>query len=390
MNILDLIIILFAITALYRGHELGLTRQLFSTAGFFTGLVLGSFLQRFTVELGNDPMSRALLALLTTLGMAFLLLTVGEHIGMRLKHKVQRFKIDALDRWLGSVVGVITLLVAVWLSAAILLSLPLQSTQAQIRGSRIISSLNGSLPPATTVLAGFGHLISPNGFPQVFTGNEPALDGDTTPPGISPKLQAAIDKTKRSVVKFEGIGCGGVVEGTGFVVSGDLVATNAHVVAGVDRPFVRDAHGQHSSTVVWFDPDLDFAIVRANNLAGPPLLVDETRMPTGAQGAILGYPGGGPLVAGGAQVIDHFTARGRDIYNRSITHRDVYSLAAHVIPGNSGGPLINEEGSVTGVVFATSTAYENVGYAFSADQITSAISQARAQNRTVSTGQCTR
>jgi S1-C subfamily serine protease len=390
MNALDVIIILFGITALYRGHELGLTRQLFSTAGFFLGLLLGSFLQQFTVESGNDPTGRAMIALLTTLGTAFFFLAIGEHIGMRLKYKVQGFKIDALDRWIGSLVGAVTLLVAVWLSAAILLSLPLHATQTQIRGSRIVSILNGSLPPATTVIAGFSHLISPNGFPQVFTGNEPSINGNTNVPGISPQLQAAIDSAKRSVVKFEGIGCGGVVEGTGFVISNDLVATNAHVVAGVERPFVRDTNGQHSSQVIWFDPDLDFAIVRADNLAGPPLLVNTNQMPTGSQGAILGYPGGGPLVAGGAEVLDHFAARGRDIYNRNITVREVYSLAANIIPGNSGGPLIAEDGSVTGVIFAQSTVYENVGYALSADQITSAISQARAQNREVSNGQCAR
>ncbi|HSH17761.1 MAG TPA: MarP family serine protease [Candidatus Saccharimonadales bacterium] len=390
MNILDIIIILFAITALYRGYELGLTRQLFSTAGFFLGLLLGSFLQRFTVNLAGDPVTRTLVALVTTLGTAFILLAIGEQLGVRLKNKVQKWKIDAFDRWLGSVVGALTLLVAVWLSSAILTTLPLQSTQAQIRGSRIVSYLNGSLPPATTVLAGLGHLISPNGFPQVFTGNEPTLAGDTTVPGISPQLQQAIDDSKDSVVKFEGIGCGGVVEGTGFAIDSNLIATNAHVVAGVQRPFVRDANGQHSATVVWFDPDLDFAIVRANNLAGEPLLVGTDRAPNGTQGAVLGYPGGGPLDAGGAEVLDHFTARGRDIYNSSISTRQVYSLAARVIPGNSGGPLIAEDGSVIGVIFAQSTAYQNVGYALSTAQLSSAISQARAQNREVPTGACAR
>jgi S1-C subfamily serine protease len=388
MNLLDIIIIVFVILALYRGFELGLTRQLFSTVGFISGLLLGSYLQRFTVELGDTPVSRSLIALMTTLGLAFLFLAIGEQLGARLKSRVQQWKIDKVDGWFGSVLGALTLLFAVWLSAAIMLTLPLQDTQAQIRGSQIISRLNQNLPSATSVLSGLGHLINPNGFPQVFTGNEPALEGRTTVPGISPQLQQAIDASKASVVKFEGLGCGGVVEGSGFVIDSNLVATNAHVVAGVSKLYVRDAAGQHTATVVWFDPDLDFAIVRADNLAGRPLLINNAKQPSGTRSAILGYPGGGALTAGGAEILDHFTARGRDIYNRSLTERQVYSLAAKVIPGNSGGPLIGEDGRVTGIIFAQSTVYETVGYALSTQQTAAAINQAQVQNRAVSNGVC--
>jgi S1-C subfamily serine protease len=66
----------------------------------------------------------------------------------------------------------------------------------------------------------------------------------------------------------------------------------------------------------------------------------------------------------------------------------VYELSAHVIPGNSGGPLIDVHGSVIGVVFAESTTYKDVGYALSTSQIASALQQAQAQNRAVTTGSC--
>lgn len=389
MNFLDVIIVLLIISALYRGYELGLTRQLFSSIGFIFGLFLGSFLERYTIHLGQTPVSRSLIALMTTLGLAFFFLGIGEQAGVRLKDKVIGWRLGQhVDGLFGSIVGAATFLLTIWLAAAILLTLPLQDTQAQIRGSAIISRLNQSLPPATSVLSGLGHLINPNGFPQVFTGNEPALEGNTTIPGISPQLQAAIDKDKGSVVKFEGIGCGGIINGSGFVIDRDLVATNAHVVAGVGKLYVRDNNGQHSATVVWFDPELDFAVVRANNLSGAPLLLKNDVLANGTNGAVLGYPGGGPLTAGGAQVIDHFTARGRDIYNRNVTERQVYSLAAKVIPGNSGGPIIAADGTVAGIVFAESTAYNNVGYALTIAQTQSAISQAQAQNRPVSNGTC--
>lgn len=388
MNLLDVIIILLIISSLYRGYELGVTRQVFSSVGFVVGLFLGSLLQKLTINLGTTPTSRSLISLMTTLGLAFVFLGIGEHIGIRLKDRVDHWKLHSADGVLGSILGTATLLLAVWLAAAILITVPLQNTQDEIRGSKIITSLNHSLPSATTILSGLGKLINPNGFPQVFTGDEPALEGNTTIPGIGPQLQAAIDKDKTSVVKFQGIGCGGVVSGSGFVISSDLVATNAHVVAGVSPIYVRDVNGQHSATVVWFDPELDFAIVRVNNLAGSPLVIRNAIVDNGTKAVVLGYPGGGPLEAGGAQVIDHFIARGRDIYNQNITERQVYSIAAKVIPGNSGGPLIADDGTVVGIVFAESTVYQNVGYALTTPPTASVIAQAEAQNRPVANGSC--
>lgn len=388
MNLLDILILVLLVAAVYRGHHVGLTRQILATTGFFVGLVIGSFAQRYVVGFSPDAMTRTLITLLTTLGMGFLFLTIGEQVGMRMKLRVMQLKIDKFDNWLGSAVAVLTVLVTVWLSASILASMPLQSTQRQIRGSAIVTALNANLPSATKVVAGLGHLINPNGFPQVFTGNEPTREGVTTIPGISPRLQQAIDRTKVSVVQLEGLGCGGIVQGSGFVIDSDLVATNAHVVAGVPKVYVRDANGQHTGTIVWFDPELDFAVVRANNLAGPPLLLNPDIAPDGTRGAVLGYPGGGPLTAGGAEILDDFRARGRDIYNSRITVRNVYSLAANVIPGNSGGPVIGEDGRVIGIIFAQSTSYDNVGYALSNEQLASGINIAQTQDRAVRSGTC--
>lgn len=388
MNVVDFLIVVMAISAIIRGRELGLLRQTGSTIGFIAGLFLGVFIQPYTSNLVDDPLARSLVALFTILGSAFLLLGIGEYIGVHMKGKFTSKHFHAVDGWLGSVIGTATLLLAVWLGSAIVSTMPFTGAGPYIQGSWIISHLNKSLPPTTTVIANLSNLIDPNGFPRVFTGSEPSMPENTTIPGISPELQQAIDRSKPSIVKMEGLGCGGVVEGTGFVIDSDLIITNAHVIAGVAQPYVRDANGQHSATPIWFDPELDFAIVRADNLAGGALLLNNSIVPKNTQGVILGYPGGGALTAGGAGVIDHFTARGWDIYNKKTSNRNVYSLAAKVIPGNSGGPLIAADGSVIGVIFAQSTSYQDVGYALSIPQLTSAINQAQAQYRPVSTGEC--
>ncbi|HSH55330.1 MAG TPA: MarP family serine protease, partial [Candidatus Limnocylindrales bacterium] len=347
-------------------------------------------LQPYTTTLADAQLDRAVIALVTVLGSAFALLAIGEFLGIRLKGKFLNNPFNKVDGWLGSVVGVGTLLIAVWLGSAIVSTMPLPSTREQIRESRILSGLNSNLPSTTAVISNLSSLIEPNNFPQVFTGREPALPANTTVPGIGADVQQAIDRSKASIVKFEGLGCGGVVQGTGFVIDSDLIITNAHVIAGVNQPYVRDANGQHTATPVWFDPELDFAIVRADNLAGGPLLIARDLVDPGTRGAVIGYPGGGALTAGGASVLDRFTARGRDIYNRRVSDRDVYSLAARVIPGNSGGPVIAADGTVIGVIFAQSTTHQNVGYALTMPQLAGAINQAQIQNRAVSTGPCAR
>jgi S1-C subfamily serine protease len=252
-----------------------------------------------------------------------------------------------------------------------------------------VSFLNRKLPPAPNVVADIGHLIAPNGFPHVFIGNEPTFPtlSQTTLP-TSAALIAAVNRDRASVVKIEGQGCGGIVEGSGFVVGDGLVATNAHVVAGVARPYVIDGNGTHLSTPIWFDPNLDFAVLRVNDLAGGPLTFNIGTIAQGVPGGVLGYPGGGNFTAGTAAVINEITAIGRNIYGQGGTVRDVYAIQATVIPGNSGGPLIDMNGNVMGIVFATSATTNDIGYALSVPQVINELHQAENINQPTSTGDC--
>jgi S1-C subfamily serine protease len=79
---------------------------------------------------------------------------------------------------------------------------------------------------------------------------------------------------------------------------------------------------------------------------------------------------------------------GRNIYNQGNTKRTVYSLQADVIAGNSGGPLINSDGEVIGVIFAESGAYDQVGYALTMDAVMAGLNQAKDRNQVTSTGSC--
>lgn len=388
--LVDIIIILLFISSLARGREVGLVRQFCSTVGFLGGLFLGAWIiEPHIIGLAHTTLARSLLTLLVTLGTAVIFLTIGEYIGYTLKTKVRlgRGKLDKADGYVGSIAAGLTLLVFVWLIAPVLAGLPVRDMKQSIDSSRIISFLDKGLPPAPNIIANLGRIIDPNGFPQVFNGLEPTPPKDIKAPPLG-ELKPAVQATRKSVVKVEGRGCGGVVEGSGWVAAPNLVATNAHVVAGVSDPVVVDANGTHSVTVVLFDPNLDFAVLRVNDLAGKPLKIDQAIAPKGTPGAVLGYPGGGGFNPQPAAIMDEFTAEGRNIYGQGSTLRDVYEVKAKIIPGNSGGPLINKSGSVMGVVFAESTSYDRVGYALTMEQVVQEINQAKSRHQAVSTGSC--
>jgi S1-C subfamily serine protease len=390
MNIVDILVILFFISALVRGTELGSARQFFSTVGLFGGLFLGVFIQSKVIHLVHTSNTKALLALVVIVACIGILSTAGEYIGALLKDRIERssFKaIRAIDRTLGSVLAGATLLLTVWLGAAIFTNTPIGSLQKQIKNSVVIAQLNKTLPSAPSLVTRLGHLIDPNGFPNVFTGLEPAIDTNRPVPSIG-DLDIAVQKARISTVKVEGEGCGGITQGSGWVADPELVVTNAHVVAGVAQPYIIDGNGRHKAQVIYFDPNLDMAVLRATQLAGPPLTIKEGVVDNGTASAVLGYPGGGDFTAGPAAVIDSFKAVGRNIYNQGETTREVYSIKGIVRPGNSGGPLVDQQGTVIGMVFAESTTYDSVGYALTTDALLAHLNQVKDNTSTVGTGSC--
>lgn len=385
--LIDILIVLSCLSALYRGRSSGFVRQSLAFAGFFGGLFLGSWLQPHTVRLSQTTGTRAVILAITVLGCALLGLTIGENLGLHLKRRLFHKHINRLDNILGSGLSLVSLLLSIWLIASIASGLPFKDMRMALRSSHIITQLNRLLPPAPTVVAHLGRLIDPNGFPDVFIGNEPIPRNPVNLPALG-DLQTAVNKDKNSVLRIKGQGCGGVVSGSGFVVGSGLVATNAHVIAGIHHPYAQDANGSHSASVIWFDPGLDFAVLRVNNLAGQSLTISSAPIDRGTPAAVLGYPGGGDFSAGPAAVLDQIKASGRDIYGRGQTLRDIYEIQADIIPGNSGGPLVDQSGNVIGVVFAESTTYNHVGYALATAKVNSEIKQASNQTQPVSTGVC--
>jgi S1-C subfamily serine protease len=164
----------------------------------------------------------------------------------------------------------------------------------------------------------------------------------------------------------EAPGCGGLNLGSGFAVAPQQVITNAHVVAGTRSVAVAvpSARRPLEAQVVVFDLARDLAVLSVPGLAIEPLV------PAGAErgtpAAIVGYPGGGDVTVTPAVISGVIQARGRDIYQAALVTREIWVISGRALPGNSGGPLVDIEGRMLGVVFAGSLSRPGESYALTA------------------------
>jgi S1-C subfamily serine protease len=215
-------------------------------------------------------------------------------------------------------------------------------------------------------------------------------------PESSPALPAltldspALSTAGASVVRITGNApsCGTGRVGSGFVVADDRVVTNAHVLAGVTELVVEAPNEMpRSGRIVYFDPVDDLAVIDVSGLDAAALPMSPTLSP-GAEAAVMGYPFGGPFTAGSASVLAQGTTLVPDIYGANPTPRQVYTLAANVQQGNSGGPLLDIDGQLAGVIFAKTTGDQPIGYALSLSEVGPVAEAAAGYSAPVSPGQC--
>ncbi|MHB8497921.1 MAG: MarP family serine protease [Acidimicrobiales bacterium] len=387
MNVVDVVVGVLVIVAAIQGLRLGAVTQVLTFGGLFIGLYLGALAASVTVTWVHSSSTRTVVALVTMLGLAAVFTSLGRLVGTIAFRHIHQTVVGSVDSVLGLAVAVVASLLAVWLLASTLVNSPSMALNASISNSQIIRSLDNVLPAPPSVFSKVESFLSSEGFPSVFAQLAPVSAGPVSVPG-GVQLQQAVARAGASTVKIVGDGCGQIQEGSGFVVAPGEVVTNAHVIAGISSPMVDDSSGLHRTTVVLFDPSFDLAILRVNGLHEPVLPIDPQQVNRGQQAVVLGFPGGGPFTAGAAGLMAAFQAEGRDIYGQGLTVRNVYEIQARVRPGNSGGPLVEPNGTVIGVVFSRSTTNNDIGYALASPGVLTRVDQAAAATAPVGTGGC--
>ncbi|MBA2724793.1 MAG: MarP family serine protease [Actinobacteria bacterium] len=393
MNIVDLVVIIVAVLAGFRGWRRGLLGQVFELGGGFLGLVLGITMGPRIADAFSEE--AGLKAAIISLAVVFVALSVGQTVGYILGHrfgkKANDLRLGRPNQAVGAAFGVGVWLLSFWLIGSLLVSGPSKELARSLRKSKSLQLTSALLPKPPNLLAYLSRYLDTSGFPQVFAGL-PRLSEPARLP-TEAQARAATKAGQESTVRIVTPACGGIQLGSGWITDSDSVVTNAHVVAGGTDVEVQELDGsERPAVVVLYDPETDIAVLHVpGGLSGPSLDLETELQERGAPGAALGYPGNaqGRFVPQPAAVNSSYNAQGRDIYGSKLVTREVYELRSRVRQGNSGGPFVLPNGSVAGVVFAASTTDGETGYALTGAEVEDEVTDGATRTSPVDTGDCT-
>ncbi|MEX0668259.1 MAG: MarP family serine protease [Candidatus Saccharimonadales bacterium] len=390
MNVLD-ITILIALTALgywwFKYGKYGLIRSVFALVGFWTGFFISTLLTPLVINYVGNLNIKITLFIILIFGGSIFFSYLGGKLGKELEPINNKWKLKRLDRSLGVVGGIIMTIFGLWLISGIIISLPFRNINNQINNSVTFQTINQVMPPAPVMIDRISAMIGDSQLSEVLFG-APLRPVEIAEIPSDEKVLAVVEYASDSTVRIESTVCKDIMTGSGFVVADNLIATNAHVVAGNNNPQVIDLNGRRAGEVIYFDADLDLAFVRADNLAGNPLETSRDTHSRGATAAILGYPGGERLQAEPAYISRDIQARGLNIYREKLATRHMYELQTSITTGYSGGPLVLPTGEVIGMVTARSETEEDVGYAILTKAINDSLKRSQAMPYTIDAGEC--
>ena len=350
MTLIDVLIAIFVVALAALGYERGLIRSALPLVGFVAGAAIGGRIGPELLSDGSESAYAPVVTLVSGLLLGAALAVALEGVGSVIRRRARMGEAaGALDGIAGAaLLGALGLLLA-WAVGAVALhssgagSVELRSA---VQRSAILGALNDVLPPSGPLLNVLRR-IDPT----------PSLEGPEAKVGPpDPKIanDPEVDAAGDSVVKVLGTACGLGVAGSGWVIGPELVATNAHVVAGEDDTTVtlRAGAPQLDAEAVHYEPRNDFALLRVPGLGLPALeLVGDPQ--SAATGAVLGYPENGPFAVTPARLGTTAEVTSQDSYGRGPVDRRMTSLRGAVRSGNSGGPMVDADGRVLTTVFGS-------------------------------------
>jgi S1-C subfamily serine protease len=370
LNLLDWLLVGLVLTYALSGYWQGFVTGAMATAGLLLGGLTGVWLA--PLALGDaDP------SLLVSLGALFIVIlaaslgqAVFQYGGARLRETIRWQPFRAVDAVGGAALSGAAVLLVSWALGVAVAGSGIGGITPMVRESAVLKRVDQLLPAgADNLLKAFNNVVGTTFFPRYL---EPFAPERIVPVGPGPErllTDPDVERAEESVVKIQSVNdCGRGIEGSGFLYAPDRVMTNAHVVAGVVRPTVEIGGSAVRGRVVYYDPDVDVAViaVESGQLATLPFALEvEPTDPV----AILGFPEDGPYDVQPGRVRSQQRLRSPNIYGDGAVIRDVLSLRGVVRPGNSGGPVVTSAGDVAGLIFAASLTDSETGYALTAEQV---------------------
>jgi S1-C subfamily serine protease len=389
VNPLDLVAVAILVIAVVLGVRSGALPQLIGLTGAAIAALAGlAILPALTPIVDDLPsIARAIVVLSVLMGLIGLGEALGAMAGRAASQALGTGLLGALDRVGGALVGAAQAILILWLAGGVIASGPFPNLSQIAQKSTALRVVDGFLPPPTEIVLELGDLLDDSGFPNVFIGLEQLPAPNIALP--SDELARALGEAAApSVLRVIADGCDQRASGTSFVIAPEYLVTNAHVVVGARSIIVQTSDDSYEATPVLVDLELDVAVLFAHNLGAPALTFTTTEPSRGALGATIGYPGGGNATVERATVAATYFATGLNVTGQARVNRRILELRARVVPGDSGGPFVLEDGTVGGVVFAESRVDPAVGYALSPLEVLERITPALGQVDAVETGPC--
>jgi putative serine protease PepD len=254
----------------------------------------------------------------------------------------------------------------------------------------LLAGLTGAIAASATVLLIGGGASSATRKPRTTTASvrvSSAAGSRRDVASTTPSATQVYERDSKGVVAIKVVTAEGEDEGTGIVLNEKgLILTNDHVVKGASSITI-DASGSSNTTrgatLVGEEANKDLALIRVDptGLGLKPLtFASSSSLQVGDTVYAIGTPYG---------LEETFTKGIVSALDREISAPDGAKIAgaiqtdAALNPGNSGGPLLNEEGEVIGVnsqiasdaasVDGSQPGSTGVGFAIASDTVVSAV-----------------
>ncbi|GAA0078120.1 hypothetical protein UT300005_24980 [Clostridium sp. CTA-5] len=160
--------------------------------------------------------------------------------------------------------------------------------------------------------------------------------------------------------------------GSGFAINNNTIITNAHVVDAFSSVTVKLYNGKSCvGKVTKIDKKIDLALIEINENLTPLKLVSEDNLSIGKEVYAIGAP----------EDIPYTMTKGIvSAKNRKIKNHEYIQIDASINSGNSGGPLVDENGEVIGINTMKILDAEGIGFAIGTSKINDFINNVTQEN----------
>lgn len=162
--------------------------------------------------------------------------------------------------------------------------------------------------------------------------------------------------------------------GSGFAIDKNIIITNAHVVNGFSTVNVKLYNGKScTGKVTKIDTKVDLALIQVDENLTPLKLVSEDNISIGKEVYAIGAP----------EDIPYTMTKGIiSAKNRKVGNHEYIQIDASINSGNSGGPLVDENGEVIGINTMKMVDAEGIGFAIGTSCINDFINDVTPKNNT--------